>query len=173
MPKKKNLLGLISGVLVVIFAFIVFIFGVEIIGPDLETVSFSDIPSPEYEDNKYYGGDAYTGMQQASAQAANNAASMYHAYVEGNSAIIENMEKVANAQANNLRAVVTAVKTCVGFVLLSIGLLTIFKNLGCILEDTEKKPALANNAPAVPFEPIVPVAPVAPVAPVTPNNPAE
>ena len=55
MKKISNIIGVLSGVLSIIFACIVKGMGIG-----------------SYEMNLTYGGDAYTGMQNASAQAANN-----------------------------------------------------------------------------------------------------
>ena len=50
-----NLGGIVSGIIAIVFAF------------NIKGMSIGS-----YESNEYYGGDAYTGIQQASAQAANN-----------------------------------------------------------------------------------------------------
>lgn len=50
-----NIIGVISGFISIIFAFVV-----------------KKMSIGSYENNYTYGGDAYTGMQNASAQAANN-----------------------------------------------------------------------------------------------------
>ena len=55
MKKLSNIVGIISGMISIVFSFVV-----------------KGMSIGYYEQNYTYGGDAYTGIQNASAQAANN-----------------------------------------------------------------------------------------------------
>ena len=65
--KKTNILGVIAGIFIIIIA-------VKIM---YTSTSISYYPRPQYVANEYYGGDAYTGIQQAGAQTANNVSAVY------------------------------------------------------------------------------------------------
>lgn len=132
MLKKLNLIGVIIGVVILVCSVCVFSFDVETNNPRLDSIALKSISSPEYESDKSYGGDAYTGMQQAAAQAANNLIPVFEAIEVNNDAIMKlnkNNIEAAEAEAENAKAIVSTIKYCVGFVLLSIGLTVISNNI--------------------------------------------
>ena len=132
MLKKLNLVGVIVGALIIIFAIVVFALDVGTYWPIMSEISPEYISEPSYESPKYYGGDAYTGMQQASAQTANNLIPVFKAIEANNSAIQElnsNNIEAAQAAANNAASIISTIKYSVGFILLSIGLCVISKNI--------------------------------------------
>ncbi|WP_034451153.1 hypothetical protein [Butyrivibrio sp. AE2032] len=55
MKKISNIAGIISGIISIVFSFVI-----------------KSMSAGSYERSQTYGGDAYTGIQNASAQAANN-----------------------------------------------------------------------------------------------------
>ena len=148
MLDKQKIIGLISGVLIVIFAVIVFASGVNVYAPSVDKTDLYSAFEPEFEEDEYYGGDAYTGIQQAAAQSANNAISVYDAVVAGNVAAATQAEN----QARNIRTAVETIKTCFGFLLLSIGLLTIVKHVDVVFVIIDKKKAASavNAQPEFP-----------------------
>ena len=132
MLKKLNLVGLIIGVAIIVCSFLVFNFDAETESPDMNAVSLDSISAPQYELDKSYGGDAYTGIQQAAAQAANNLIPVFNAVRENTDAVIKangNNILQAEAYAQNLTGAVTIVKCGFGFLLLTIGLVVISKNV--------------------------------------------
>lgn len=122
MVKKINLIGVIIGIVIMVCSSFAFSFDVKINNPKLDN---NIISSPEREADEYYGGDAYTGMQQAAAQAANNLIPVFEVIKTNNGLIIE----AAEAEADNAEAVVTTIKYGVGLILLAIGLTVISKNI--------------------------------------------
>lgn len=147
LSKYKNLIdkfyGVIGfglGVLIVIFSVIVFAY-------DANTVFITGLDndklvSPAYEEDQAYGGDAYTGMQQAAAQAANNLIPVFNAIKKGN--------EYTTTLNNNAARIVKAIKISTGFILLTVGLLTMFKYLGAFITAfTEKKTVAAESGAAV------------------------
>lgn len=132
MSKISNYVGVAVGVLIIIFSIVVF---------NLDTVMHTDDPekiptiteaqeAPESESNSYYGGDAYTGIQQASAQTANNLIPVYYSILQTNentSALNETIGVQMKSDAKNMEKAVSAITTCFGFLLLAIGLLTLLK----------------------------------------------
>ena len=132
MLKKLNVVGIIIGIVIMACSYLVFTFSPEIATPDMSHFTLDSITPPEYEANKYYGGDAYTGMQQASAQAANNLIPVFNALEENNRGIFalnSNIIKAAAANTSNVEAIIAAIKYCAGFILLSIGLVVISKSV--------------------------------------------
>jgi hypothetical protein len=132
---NKHYIGLVAGVLIIVFSFVVFGLDVNVKAPNIKQSDLYSETEPEFEDDKYYGGDAYTGIQQAAAQAANNTKSLYEAVVAGNIALADHAE----AHAKNIESVVITVKTCFGFLLLSMGLLTVVKYSDVFFSDDKKK----------------------------------
>lgn len=122
--KKLKTFSLILGIIAIVFSLVVF---------------SADVGS--YEPTKSYGGDAYTGIQNAAAQAA-----------------------------NNIMDVGAAITTAAGAILLVFGVGMIFLSL-CINAPKAPKaaPIAAPYAPPVPnpYAPPAP-APYAPAAPVAP-----
>lgn len=132
MIKKLNVIGLAIGIVILVCSYFVFSFDTAINTPRMEKIILETINAPEYESNKSYGGDAYTGMQQAAAQAANNLVPVFEAIEENNGAIAtlnRNSIAAANAEAENIVAVISTIKYCAGFVMLSIGLAVISQNI--------------------------------------------
>ena len=127
----------------------------------------------DYESNKYYGGDAYTGMQQASAQTANNVLAMEETLLQTNENILavnsnlkniggslasvnNNFIAATNMQQENLEAASSAISAtmcqCVFFILLAAGLIVVTSNLNPFLDALEvvlekKKEASLAAAP--------------------------
>lgn len=132
MLKKLNLVGIIIGVVIMVCSCLVFSFDAEIGNPKMNPITFETISAPAYETDKSYGGDAYTGMQQASAQAANNLIPVFEAIELNNDAIAKlnkNNIEAAEAEAENAEAIVSTIKHCVGIVLIAIGLTVIAKSI--------------------------------------------
>ena len=139
----KNLIGAVVGVVIIILSITIFARNINMSKPEMNNIFKSVITAPEEEENEYYGGDAYTGMQQAAAQAANNLIPVFEATEDARNALIaanDNIQIAAKAQANNLAKAVAAMQYCFGMLLLSVGLLTVAKNLGAMLEDVKFKP---------------------------------
>ena len=138
MSKISNYVGLAVGALIIIFSIVVF---------NVDPIMNVDDPAristvkrakeePQYESKSYYGGDAYTGMQQASAQAANNMIPVYFSIQQSNentAALNKTIGAQMSSNAKNLEKAVNAITICFGFLLLSIGLLTVLKYVSAIL----------------------------------------
>ena len=120
-----------------------------------DPVLVEDNWSPAYERDYYYGGDAYTGMQQAAAQAANNVLAMEETLRQTNNDLVaindnikatnaniaalnNNIAKVlqalANEQGNATTASVRTISQLGFFLLLAIGALTEVKYIGLLLD---------------------------------------
>ena len=142
MLKKLNLVGIIIGVAIMACSYFVFSFEVETNIPSMKNITLNIISYPENEDNEYYGGDAYTGIQQAAAQAANNLIPVFNAIRANNTAIIElngNNIKAAESEAKNSGAIISTIKYCVGFVMISVGLTVISKSIEFDLSSGKKE----------------------------------
>ena len=142
MLKKLDLVGIIIGVIIMVCAVFVFSFDAGINDPEMDGIRTANVSPPEYESDKSYGGDAYTGMQQASAQAANNLIPVFEAIEQNNNAIIKlNSNNIAAAEieAENAEAIVSTIKHCAGFVLLAIGLTVISKSVELDISSRKKK----------------------------------
>ena len=147
MFKKLNLLGVIVGILVIAFSVVVFCYDPEMYIPSMTEIVYDEIGEPSYESNKSYGGDAYTGIQQASAQAANNLVAVYDAVVQNNNAIQifnRNLKTAANSDMCNAEQIVLAMQYFFGFLLLSVGLLTLAKSVVIEITFPKKKTAEAD-----------------------------
>ena len=132
MLKKLNLIGVIIGIVIMACSYFAFSFDVEINKPHLGEIGLESISAPQMESDKAYGGDAYTGMQQAAAQAANNLIPVFEAIEANNYAISElnnNNIEAADAAADNAEAIVSTIKHCVGVILLAVGLTVIAKSV--------------------------------------------
>lgn len=140
MSKKVNMLGVIVGVIIMIFSGIVFSFDVKATSPNMKQTDSSTVSEPEFEADSYYGGDAYTGIQQAAAQAANNLIPVFNAIEAANNSIA----KAASAESRNAEMIATTVKNCTGFILLSFGLFVISKSID--LNTSDKKKAASDSA---------------------------
>ena len=86
-----------------------------------------------YESNQYYGGDAYTGIQQAAAQSA-----------------------------NNVQALAVIAKLGFGFVLLTAGLTLIALFLRASVSEPAEQPSVEPSTPQPPVQPVQPVQPTQP-----------
>ena len=132
MIKKLNLIGVAVGVIILIFAIVMFALNPNIFAPRMKEIFEEDISSPSYELDEAYGGDAYTGIQNAAAQTANNLIPVFNAVRENSEAIMKaNSNNIlqAEAEAENLAGIVTIVKCGFGFSLLTVGLLVISKSV--------------------------------------------
>ena len=189
-------IGLFCGLLVIIMAFFI-----QVNPVTLETESFAklysatedpysvpDNYSGSSERDKYYGGDAYTGIQQAAAQAANNILALEETLQQTNENILavnenlktansnlvkanENLIKAVNLQTMNLETVCNSISDVISqvgfFLMLAAGLTMIANNLNPFMDNLDAYLATRNAAPAPAVMPVtVPVtAPV--VMPVT------
>lgn len=154
MDKLTKNSGLIVGLVIVLLSLVVFIYDVDIKTAKWEEIKYTSVEAPEYEADKYYGGDAYSGIQNAAAQAANNAIAVYDEVKQGNGAIKtmnDNLKAQAKADAENLESIAGLVKLCLGSILLSIGLLTIAKNIAPLKKEKENSllPATVMGAAPV------------------------
>ena len=132
--------GIIVGLVIVLLSVVVFTYNVDIKPAKWADIKYTSVEAPEYEDDKYYGGDAYSGIQNAAAQAANNAIAVYDEVKQGNEAVKtmnENLNAQAEADADNLESIAGLIKVCVGSILLSIGLLTIAKNIAPLKKEKD------------------------------------
>ena len=132
MLKKLNLVGIIIGVVIMVCSCLVFSFDAETGSPKMKHITLETISAPGHELDKSYGGDAYTGMQQAAAQAANNLIPVFEAIELNNDAIVKlnkNNIEAAETEAKNAEAIVSTIKHCVGIVLIAIGLTVISKSI--------------------------------------------
>lgn len=149
--------------------------------------SVPDNYSGSSERDKYYGGDAYTGIQQAAAQAANNILALEETLQQTNENILavnenlktangnlvkanENLIKAVNLQTMNLETVCNSISEVISkvgfFLMLAAGLMMIVNNLNPFMDNLEEYLASRNAV----FPVAVPVtAPVAApvIAPVT------
>ncbi len=132
MSRIHSVIGIIIGFIIIIFSVMIFSYDVNLDTHKTNSVKYEDIARPESESNEYYGGDAYTGMQQAAAQAANNLIPVYDAIIEGNGAIKVlngNMVSQAEQTVENMTEIISAIQYFFGLLLLSIGLITVAKYL--------------------------------------------
>ena len=143
MSKKiQNVLGIGAGFVIIILAIIMLV-----VTPTFEssgTKSVNPIEGggviPEVERDLYYGGDAYTGMQQASAQAATNLVAVYDSVNQTNTNIEtlnHNIINLTKKQAQNQTEMASLIRMSVSFLLLALGLMTIIKHLD-VLTDIKK-----------------------------------
>ena len=155
-------LCLLCGLSIIIMAFCVNSITAEFEKLSLDTfrpstaipATIEDIYTADYETNKAYGGDAYTGMQQASAQAANNVLAMEETLLQTNENILavnknlqgvssnladinHNFISAAKAQQDNLNAVSSIICRCSFFLLLSLGLYITVSSLDPFLDVLE------------------------------------
>lgn len=163
MSKKLDFLGVFVGLIIVVFSIVVFNFDAYISYEKPESIKKVDgaDSAPEKEENGYYGGDAYTGIQQAAAQAANNIIPVYYSVLQTNQNIKTVNETIGiqmESQAKNLELVLKALKTFFGYLLLSIGLLTVLKYLSRIFstDNTVLVKSYTHN-PATSFDVDMPV----------------
>lgn len=148
MNKNANLIGIIAGVIIIVLAIVVFTYNVDLVEAGWSSVSLVSIEGPSFEADEYYGGDAYTGMQQAAAQAANNMIPVFEEIQQGNEAIQtlnKNLKGEAEAQVENLEKMIGFVKFCLGMTLLSFGLATTAKYVVALVNDKKAEAQAAVN----------------------------
>ncbi|MBP3414913.1 MAG: hypothetical protein J6L81_06945 [Clostridia bacterium] len=142
MSKKHfSFIGIGIGLLCIIFAFVVFFIKPDISSPTLKNPAMASVGyTAQTEANEYYGGDAYTGIQHASAQTANNVVAVNDTLQQTNSnleTINSNIKRQAAAQENNIISLCKIVQLISGFFLLVIGLLTILKHLEHLIPESQ------------------------------------
>lgn len=179
--------GLFCGLLVIIMAFFI-----QVNPVTLETESFAklysatedpysvpDNYSGSSERDKYYGGDAYTGIQQAAAQAANNILALEETLQQTNENILavnenlktangnlvkanENLIKAVNLQTMNLETVCNSISEVISkvgfFLMLAAGLMMIVNNLNPFMDNLEEYLAFRNAVVPVTVPVTAPVA---------------
>lgn len=132
-----------------------------------------DLYTGSYEWDKYYGGDAYSGIQQAAAQAANNVLALEDALNQTNedlatinqnlidtnrnlAALNNNLVNAFTAQMETqgdaASATVKATAQLGFFLLLAIGMLTEVKYLGKLLDGIAEVSAAKKAAAVEPAE---------------------
>ena len=174
-------LGILCGIAIIVMAFQFNSMSYEAGSLRLEALSSSGVDpvladdsyTASYERDYYYGGDAYTGIQQAAAQAANNILALEETLNQTNNdlaainrnikttnsnlaTINNNLIKALQSQAEEQGSATAASIRSVGklgfFLLLAIGMLTVVKYLGQLLdgiaEAGKSKAAVAECAPA-------------------------
>lgn len=172
-------LGLLCGIAIIVMAFQ---FNATVDSsnvPTMDTLRASgttpivaeDAYSASYEWDKYYGGDAYSGIQQAAAQTANNVLALEETLQQTNNdldainknliatnsslaTINNNLVIALQAQAKNQNNATATSVTMTGrlgfFLLLAIGMLTEVKYLGQLLDGiAENRKDKVQVAPAV------------------------
>ena len=156
MVKKINLVGIIIGVLIIGLAIATFLMNIEVDAPNTDdnmqawtSVGKESISSPSYEFGQTYGGDAYTGIQQAAAQTANNLIPVFNAIEENSDILIaenrnlqilnKNNAEIADAETDNLQLLISVIKNGVGSILLVVGLCVIAKNISFELQLRKKE----------------------------------
>jgi len=138
-------MGIVTGIIIIIFSIIVFSLSPS---PSSDTQEIKPIETnnitPQSEAKNRYGGDAYTGIQQASAQAATNLVAVYDNIDQTNSNLEALNSNIIN-HTDQTEALASFLQTALGFLILSIGLLTVVKHLGLLL--TETGPSVQPNEP--------------------------
>ena len=189
-------LGILCGIAIIVMAFLI----------QTPTANFEEhtfkvldtiatIPSQipdnftgQKEGNKYYGGDAYTGIQQAAAQAANNILAMEETLLQTNENILAvnwnlrtlndnlvdanaNITEAAVVQQTNMaiatQSVCASITQVSFYLLLAVGMIMVVTHLNPFLDALEivlaekKSRAVPENsdAPEAPEAPEVPAAP--------------
>ena len=116
--KQKRMMSIVCGVVILILGFLTY-------GSNLRTYNIgTGSESTSYTSYEYYGGDAYTGIQQAAADASNNAGIAAENIVTTNT---------------YLMAILNSIYRPVGLVLIALGLITICNYLYKLTEITERK----------------------------------
>ena len=151
MLKKFNLVGVIIGVLVIAVAVFVLALNLEVSTPDttnIQSITKITISAPESESNKYYGGDAYTGIQQAAAQTARNLIPVFEAIEENSEILIKenenlkilnnNINSLSRNNADNDQLLISVIQNGIGVILLAIGLAIIARNLEVEIQFRQK-----------------------------------
>ncbi|MBR6549094.1 MAG: hypothetical protein IKT68_06075, partial [Clostridia bacterium] len=116
---------------------------------------------PETEPDLAYGGDAYTGMQQAAAQGANNTMAVYEKVSETNKLLQTKMDTERGATVKMFEAIHMGF----GILLLAIGLLTIVKYLKALVTEKTPKVKFVPTPEVTAFAPAVGSVPMADVVP--------
>lgn len=125
-----------------------------------ETLTIGDY-AYSVTDYSYYGGDAYTGMQQASADASNNvivlginvtdAANMLHDAQRNTANNVAALAAPLNAAAGNLAAIGSMLSIAMALAFALPGVKNLFELLQALQEEKEKS-AAAVPQPEVPAE---------------------
>ena len=116
-----NLAGVIIGVMMIIFSFVTLSFDYS---PSIYTESLDSDAYSEH--NSTYGGDAYTGIQNAAAQTANNVKALNENIETFNG----NVARISKQIAKGIETECSLYSTLGFFVLFSAGLLVTLKYLG-------------------------------------------
>jgi len=148
MRKFYGIIGILVGIAILVFAVNVFNYEVDLKNPSMSRISLPSITEPSKVDYEWYGGDAYTGIQQAAAQTANNLVPVFQVMEAGNTAVDklnDNLSASAKQEVENTKALISAVQYFLGFLLLAVGLMTIVKYLGVFFP--EKKQLSAPEVP--------------------------
>ncbi len=122
MDSPKNKLKTILSAVAVVCSLVVFMLGLVkmVIPVEVKRESITQTEGVTTDTHySYYGGDAYTGMQQASADASNNAA----AAAQNVAILNKNLGPVIDAVGNNAKAVGNAVNDAAGMVMIGMGLI--------------------------------------------------
>ena len=129
------ILGLVAGALAVIFAIVAFATG-----------SISDPGTGNYTSYQYYGGDAYTGIQQAGADTSQNVRTQTRVIING-------LSHLSTALGGLLLALGLGLISLSGYRLLESSARTRYE--AAVLEALKKSPAPAEPsiAASVPAEP--------------------
>ena len=158
MSKIKNIVGLSIGGLFLIFSIIAFSYDVDVTraGGRVEDIHIVNNVEPETESNRYYGGDAYSGIQQAAAQTANNVYAVYNAVEQTNDNLAVLNDNIA-AETEATQESAGAVTMVAGLLFLGIAFLLIAKHLFALLEDLSAgreaaQPEYAENEYMSPYE---------------------
>lgn len=159
-------LGVLCGIAIIIMAFAIKATPAKFDEESFDKLSavsadpadIEDILTCNLESDKYYGGDAYSGMQQAAAQAANNVMALEETLLQTNESVLavnENLKDlnknlvkannnaVAAAQMqdqNMIAACQSITETAVQiafFVLLAMGLIMLICNVNPVLDGLE------------------------------------
>ena len=156
---KRNypaLIGMLAGVLAVVLAVLLFTTpGNVVLNYNEQPSGISSMDTGTRTSYNYYGGDAYTGMQQAAAQAANNVLAMEETLRQTNNDLVainenvksinaniaalnNNISKILQAQADEQGSATAASVRTISqlgfFLLLAIGALTEVKYIGLLLD---------------------------------------
>ena len=149
MAKFGNILGIIVGIIIIALSAYIYTYEVDFESTRWSGISYNSTEAPEYETNKSYGGDAYSGIQQAAAQTANNLIPIYDEIQQGNTAVKTlnaNLKKQAEADAKNLENAVLLVQLCFSAALLAFGLATTTKHIAALGGTKTKAPEILGAA---------------------------
>lgn len=156
MSKKSSIIGIALSIAIILSSVLVFTFNTNATTPRMDDVVIEELPSVDSETDKYYGGDAYTGIQQAAAQTANNLIAVFGSLQNISGGIVtlnNNLENQAVAQASNMEALMRLVKLSAGLIILAIGLANLSKYLTAFMEEKKEEEVMAAELPAYGYPP--------------------